>query len=264
MIAASDSDKLSHRRDLGDGWVFSFSLLVVVILGRFVHADIGANSSETVGIADMVLGPSTPTPTATPNLETPILRVSSVHGTPGDSIEVGVSLDTVGHDIAAVQNDVIFDPQALSFGAATERPQCRVNTAIHKSETAFGFLCRASAACEGIRAIVISLYTSERIPDDALLYACTVQIARNAVPGRYPLHITNVAASDPKGLRIPLEGVDGEVIVDEPTLAAPQAQGVSSAPAGGSGCAVGVDGDGSMGGAAIVLLLLVLRRRVAL
>ncbi|HUI26699.1 MAG TPA: cohesin domain-containing protein, partial [Candidatus Kryptonia bacterium] len=204
-------------------------------------ATVDATAAVPPSGAPTVKPTATPSPGASPATpsadQTPVLRVASAHGRPGDSVEVGVSLATAGAGIAGVQNDLIFDPQVFSFGDTNGRPTCHANSAIHKSGTVFSFPCQSSGGCDQVRAIVISLDSSDAIADGAVLYTCTIQIAADAAPGHYSLHITETGAGNPSGNRVDISGIDGEIVVDPLAAQAAQAAAASS-PSTASGCAI--------------------------
>ncbi len=203
----------------------------------------------------------TPTPTATPTttatptrspdtVPTPIptptidraravsVEVGSAAGRAGERVHFAVTLDTKGHDVAGVQNDIAFDRQAPVATRANGRPDCTVNPDIHKDATGFSFRppgCAGAGGCEGMRAIVFSLTNIDPIPDGAVLYTCNVDIASTAPPAAYPLTITEVVASSPFAGRIDVLGSDGAIIVQ--TAASDRASSLLP-PQSASGCQV--------------------------
>ncbi|MFI5398423.1 MAG: hypothetical protein ACHQ9S_23055, partial [Candidatus Binatia bacterium] len=106
-------------------------------------------------------------------------------------------------------------------------------TSIKKEATQFGYLpagCAGttlpvSAACTGVRAIVFSIASPNRlIADGATLYTCNIKIAAGAADGLYPLTVSNVSLSypSPPGGAVPgATGVNGSVQVGPPPLESP-------------------------------------------
>jgi len=147
----------------------------------------------------------------------PSLEVGSASGVPGDVVTFAVTLHTGGAAVAGVQNDLEFDSLNTPIAAATTgRPDCAVNPSINKGATSFAFRpsgC-SSDACTGIRALVLAVDNVDPIPDGAVLYTCTVNIAASATAGDYPLEISYVIMSDPEGNAVPdVTGTDGAIFV---------------------------------------------------
>lgn len=154
--------------------------------------------------------------TSTAWAEPALVQVGSASGSPGEGVTIAVSLATAGRAIAALQNDVGFDPGTPIAAKANGRPDCRVNPEIDKSATSFTFLpagCTAGLSCNAMHVIVIGLDNSDPIADGAVLYSCTVRISAGQEPGRYPLTNTNVQASDAAGQIVPATGAGGTITV---------------------------------------------------
>jgi MYXO-CTERM domain-containing protein len=163
-------------------------------------------------------------------------------------VTIGATLSDpeVTPGVAGAQNDFAYDSSKIAVQAkqvckadpttecmhdsdceagdtCIEVPDCTVNSAIKKEATAFAFLppdC-AGTACTGVRVIVFSLQSPNRlIPDGALLYTCPVNIAVGTPNGDYPLTISNVVLSfpSPPGGQVPgATGLDGVISVGVPT-----------------------------------------------
>ena len=169
----------------------------------------------------------TPTVSVVPTRTLPlephaVLSIGRVSGELGAIVSVDVTLSEVdqGVDISATQNDFSFDPDAIQVVENTKGdPDCAVNPAIDKENTAFSFQppgCGdASARCTGVRAIVVSFTNTDPIVPGALLYTCNVAILAAAAPGVvYPLHCAQALASSPEGNAIEVECDDGEIEVE--------------------------------------------------
>lgn len=143
--------------------------------------------------------------------------VGSASGSPGDTVQVEVTLSTGGNEVAGTQNDITFGADSGIRVAAlgNGRPDCTVNPDINKTGTQFAFQppnCTGDA-CTGIRAIVINFGDLSPIEDGSLLYTCNVVIDEEAAAGAKLLENTNAGASDPSGAELPTEGIDGTVEV---------------------------------------------------
>lgn len=116
------------------------------------------------------------------------LEVGSASTTPGSAVQIGVRLDVgPGEKVAAVQNDITFDPSVVSI----TRGACQMNPSIDKSIS-------SAVGPNYIRLIVINLGNSGPIPSE-ILYTCTFQVGPDAPDGNILLNITNVSGSDPAG-----------------------------------------------------------------
>lgn len=134
-------------------------------------------------------------------------------GAPGTAVAFPVLLHTGGVAVGSTQNDVTFDPLHTPIRALPSGdPDCTVGSAITAPIADFSFEppgC-TGAACTGVSAIVFSLLTP--IPDGAVLYTCTVDIAAGA-SGTYPMVIGNASSASPTGDSLPTSGSRGAVIV---------------------------------------------------
>jgi hypothetical protein len=132
----------------------------------------------------------------------PALLVGTVSGVPGSEVSIAVTFrrGTVGF-VAGVQNDLRFDPH-------TAIVSCTVNSDLQKG--ASGFYIGPGS----MRALILGWdYPPPPIPDGAVLYTCTLEIAPTAAPGTYPLRISGIIAGNPTGAQIPTSGEDGAVVV---------------------------------------------------
>jgi hypothetical protein len=183
--------------------------------------------------------PTTPvviTPTPTTTLPAGAVRVSIGHGSgaPGSTVQIDVSLQTNGQDVAGTQNDIVFDPALVNLTTASN---CQINAAIGDKlagcddDPQVGPCkqlqrnladCPAAEGCppgsDGMRrfrGFVFSTLNVNTIPD-GVLYTCTFtvtgQIAATAV-----LQNLNFLASDPNGIAPTTVGGDGSVTVLGPT-----------------------------------------------
>ena len=144
----------------------------------------------------------------------PAIALGTVTGRPGQDVTLVATLRTGGAQVAGTQNDVGFDAQHLSFGAG--KPNCRANSGIGKTGTAFAFRppkCQGTA-CTAVRALVLALDNVDPIPNGATLYTCTVRIAPSAPAGEYRIKASGVTLSTPGGQSVPnATASDGAVIV---------------------------------------------------
>ncbi|MBI1814407.1 MAG: hypothetical protein HYR72_05475 [Deltaproteobacteria bacterium] len=152
--------------------------------------------------------------------QTVIVKIGSATGSPGDVVNVAVSLETGGRTVVATQNDIVFDPHILIASTPGGRPDCRVNPDIDKIAAA-GFQplqCTPGLDCSSAQVIIFTVNV-DPIPDGSELYTCTIRLAADLPLGTYPLHNADVRASDPKGAALPATGTDGGVrVVPRPTV----------------------------------------------
>lgn len=213
-----------------------------------------------------------PAPTPTPERADCVgddcarLVVGTVDGDPGDRVRLSVILQSGPWLVAGAQGDLALVP-ALRFGVSGDgQPACRVNPDIDKNATAFAFLpagCGLTGTCTAVRALVLAIDNVDAIPSGAELFTCDAAIAADAEPGRHPLPIALVGASDPIGVSVPSGGIAGTLEVHD-SGDQPQQPPIAQPAGGGGGCQVDPhtpDRDGILALAAAELLLLLLRRR---
>jgi hypothetical protein len=121
--------------------------------------------------ADLVLLPSTWLTAA----------VGSAEGAPGSTVSVDVTLHALGLEVTEVEHDVGFGP----YTPVADRggvPDCAVGPGLTASSASFAFIpdgCTTDATCTGVRAL---LTFQDPIPDDAVVYRCTVELVERAAP----------------------------------------------------------------------------------
>jgi Bacterial Ig-like domain (group 2) len=150
----------------------------------------------------------TPLPTPTPAAW---LKVVVATGQPGEAVTFAVSLTAAGQRVARVENYLIFNPN-IGIGAKPDgTPDCTVNPDIHKNATAFSFLTVGDETW--MRARVYDNGNSDPIPDGAILYTCTVNIAPTAPPATYPMIIWSATGTTPEGATLAILGQEGAIVV---------------------------------------------------
>lgn len=142
-------------------------------------------------------------PTARGGSDVPVVVVGAATGVPGEEVTIPVTFHAASSNVSGVQNDITFD---VALSVVT----CAANPDIDKGLTGFGL------HGNWMRAVVNGLDTEALIPDGAVMYRCTFLIAQTAAPNDYALTISNVIASDPQGMQVPVTGASGQVIVAEP------------------------------------------------
>lgn len=205
-------------------------------------------SGPLVESADCFIPPTSvpqalPTPTPTPippSCEGPEanphclrLAVSSTAGEPGDRISVSVRLEAAGEAVAGTQNDLSVADVADIVTTADGRPSCRVNPDIRK-DVATSIVGSSQTGGTTLRALVLALDNVDPIPNAPFLYECDLRIAADARPGRYPLVLSNVGASDPDGNALSVAAANGILEVLSSTDVPLNENGASV----GGGCAI--------------------------
>lgn len=165
------------------------------------------------------------------------ITLANASGSPGDTLPITATLASGTDMVAGTQNDITI-PDGLSIGVDQDgNPNCTVNSAIHKSGTAFAYLpagCTVGTDCTGVRAIVLSLTNVTVIPDGSVLYTCQVTVAESATAGEYTLNNSNASASTPTGGQLPATGVAGVVTVGGGSADATIVLGDGNGDAGGT------------------------------
>jgi hypothetical protein len=172
----------------------------------------------------------TPTPTATvtptkaPTFQcppaAPCLQISSASIPAGGEATITAHLTTAGQRIAGIQNDISFDSGIAIQDCSSDLP----------------FLGGFHDFGSSLRALFYSP-VGQSISDGTLLYSCTVAVAGDTPPGRYPLLALNIIACDARSNLITVAGADGEVVVTTGRNGA-GASGTSAgaSPSTSSGC----------------------------
>jgi len=162
---------------------------------------------------------NTPTPTSTPAGGS--ISLSRVIGHPGEQVVFTATLSTKGASIASTQNDVAFDSTSAPVAPLLSgAPDCTVNPQIGKEATSFAFQPQgcSGAACNSLRASVLSATNTNAIADRTVLYMCRVGIVPGVAAGEYPLTISGVVLQGPDGQPLPNPvGSSGAVVVVVPT-----------------------------------------------
>jgi len=159
---------------------------------------------------------ATVTPSVTPLH--PRIELGRVTADPGARAIVIATLHLESANVAATQNDITFTDSAPIAVRADGRPDCAASPTLDKT-AAFAFLppgCEG-AACQSVRALIVSTDNVDPIPDGTALYSCVVTVAPD-VGGVFPLLMSNVVLSTSTGDRVPdATGTDGSVTVVLPT-----------------------------------------------
>lgn len=140
-----------------------------------------------------------------------------------DVVRVPVELASGGETVAAVDVTVrLPEGGAELLRNGRGDPACTVNRDIHKDAAVFRFLpngCTAEGGvpCRALRAVILSLYDVDPIPD-GLLFSCRVHVSA-AELGVVPLPCERAAAASPDQRLLPVDCYGGGVIVQ--SLATP-------------------------------------------
>ena len=134
---------------------------------------------------------------------------------PGGTVQIGVSLRTMGAEVVGTQNSIAFAPPLRIAALSNGAPDCAVSPDIQKDATGFRFwpLGCVGQGCTSIRAFVLAFDNSNPIPDDSVLYTCRVTVDANAAVGDYPLTNSGLGASDSEGRFLNANGSNGQVQV---------------------------------------------------
>jgi hypothetical protein len=136
------------------------------------------------------------------------LSIGSVTAQAGSTVSVAVSFASEGARVAGLQFDLIADP-ALSFGAGAGPAATNAGKDVYRVVIASG----------RTRILVAGLNQSTLGDGVAVTLAAFVS---NSVPaGTYALRLTNLAASDPDGIAVPLSGADGRLTISGSSNSAP-------------------------------------------
>lgn len=147
------------------------------------------------------------------------IRALNTGGARGTRVPFSVAAATGGLAVAGVQNDILYSGATPIAATSAGKPDCTVNPNISSSgrmtlSAAFRPSGCSGSKCTSVRAILVPEgMNSFTIPDGAILYTCRVNIAATAVPGMYPIVVSEPGASDEGGLRLATVGANGSVSV---------------------------------------------------
>ncbi|GIW42947.1 MAG: hypothetical protein KatS3mg077_0229 [Candidatus Binatia bacterium] len=206
--------------------------------------------TPSVAASPTLASPSaTPSPSVTPAF--PVLEVTNVNAIPGSRVRVSVRLRAANYQVGAVQVEMAFDPAYAPIAPAdTGLPDCSPNTALGKS-----FLVEfRPVACIGEQCTrTVAFLFSElppvtEIPDESVLWSCTVAVSSQAPLGAYALTLRDAFVADVDGERIPNVMLShGAVVVmaptDTPTSTASPTPTATPSPTQGALCPGDCNGD---------------------
>jgi MYXO-CTERM domain-containing protein len=157
------------------------------------------------------------------------LEIGVVEAGPGERVAVPVTLHSDGAAISVFQNDLLFEPQT---GPVTrnDRPACAAGPALPATVAGARFsapIC-VGAECGAIRAEVGA--SGAALPDDAVMYACDVQVEADAAFGSYAVRCANLFTSDSFGNELGGTCTDGGVVVVDRPVPTPTAPPVTVEP----------------------------------
>lgn len=146
------------------------------------------------------------------------LVVGDAAGRPGDVVTFDVRLNAQGDAVAGTQNDISFGVATPIARKPNGKADCRVvdfDQAYYPNgcyeppgsggkgpAVSFAFRpvgCGTSDDCDSVRALILSTDSVGAIADGSVLYTCTVAVAADAAPGRYPLMCRDPLLSNPCG-----------------------------------------------------------------
>lgn len=184
---------------------------------RCVDADLDADgivNADDTQIATAMLGKA-PGPSGM-TAGRPRIVIASVSGAQGVVTELPVTLKTNGAEVAGIQNDIAFSPQAPIAADTRGQPDCTVNPALGKPASVFAFQpagCSPGVDCTAVRAIIVGTGGSDEIADGAELYRCKLDVPPETPVGAYALACLNGEGGDSEGNLVPVDCPDAEVSV---------------------------------------------------
>ncbi len=152
------------------------------------------------------------------------LSVGSASSSAGNNIDLDIGLSSGAGNVCTLQFDLQFS-NALAY----------VSTATGAASAAAAKSASGSAISGGVRVLVFNL--NRNVIGAGSVASVTVAIAAGAPAGTIPVAITNITASDPDGLSLPMSGVDGSVTVlgaadtTPPVISSVGSSGISSSGA---------------------------------
>lgn len=157
-----------------------------------------------------------------------ILKAGVVGGGPGDTVWFDVTLDPRGASVAATLHTISFDHDDTPIVACEKASTLDKDFELRFLPPSCGEV--GHPVCNQIRVILWNGPTERprAILTSQVLYRCQVNIPSTAVPGTYPLILSQASASDPPAGAKPFILSNGAVIVNT--------SGPGPGPGPGPGC----------------------------
>lgn len=150
------------------------------------------------------------------------LRCEGDSTSPGATTQIRMLLDrSEDEDVAGTQNDLVFDPEVFDV------LDCAINPAIAEEKA----LSDALVGEGRLRAIIVSLQNVTIIPPGEL-YTCELRVASSASLGEHTIANTNLVASNPNGVRLPVTGTDCAVAIGPTPTPTPRCRTDEDCPSG--------------------------------
>ena len=158
------------------------------------------------------------------------LSIVTVSARPGAATFVPVRMDEV-NGMAGIQADLWFPPEVVALHRADGTPDCALNPAVEREQTAFAFLpipCTPGVDCVGVRVLVVSFTAAifDPLPTVDWLFGCAVRVSSSAEASAV-VTCTNALASPPppteppyKLTAVEMSCVPGAILIDGAAAAA--------------------------------------------
>jgi hypothetical protein len=148
------------------------------------------------------------------------IDVGSGNGVPGGTATFQALMTTTGEQVGGVQNTITFD-------SVTPIASCVINPLLFPTWLLQPPGCIPLVNCTHANFVLLMRQLGASIPNNSVLYVCTVSIASDADVTSYPLTCSNVSAADVDNNTLQVECSDGEVQV-VPVLVAHAPQGATT------------------------------------
>lgn len=169
----------------------------------------------------------TPTPSRTPlpplpceDEETcPHISAEPASGLAGEHIEVVMTADLAGREIAGLQFDLEIPAVGVLRKTVDGEPDCRVEPELEKDvHFAEHPDCAGGSACTTLRVLVISTTDVDVIDAARLRFVCAVHIVADATPGPSSISVSRVFVSTPGGRKLEARTSDAQLTILNPEL----------------------------------------------
>ncbi|MGA2264193.1 MAG: fibronectin type III domain-containing protein, partial [Acidobacteriota bacterium] len=143
------------------------------------------------------------------------VSAGSASGTAGNSVDLTINLSPGSGNVCSLQFDLQFS-SSLNY----------VTTATGSAAAAAQKTVLGNSLSGGVRVLV---FMNRNIIGTGPLAVVTLAIASGTPPGAIPVAVTNITASDPDGMSVPVSGVGGSVtVLSPPDTTPPVISGVGS------------------------------------
>ena len=144
----------------------------------------------------------------------PVIELTDETGSPGSQVTFSSILHTGGVAIAGIEQEIHVDPLTPLVSCATHPSASKTLSAVLRPNG-----CTAGVDCTSMKALYLSFFDLDPIPDGETMFTCTVEILASAPDAVYTLDSRAEDGASPSGASVSVAGIDGSItVLTPPTL----------------------------------------------